>query len=175
MRLRVYIVYALASIVFILSILFAYRYTWSFNHYRNHKASISEMGIRTSRLTIPASVFFFKLDEIPTTFSIKRSSISEYDTFTNHLQVGDTVLLTHDFIPNSGQNHALNDQIIHLQKGSTIFININERRHRDLFIALTLFFASISMCIYAYLLNQKITRKIKHIGTQFEGLGSYTF
>ena len=173
MRLRVYIVYALALIVFMLSTLFAYRYTWSFNHYRNHKASISEMGIKTSRLTVPASILCFKIDAHATTFAIKRSNVTEYDTFTNHLQVGDSILVTHDYIPHLG--HLMNDQIIHLQKGSIVFIDINQRRHRDLIIALSLMFISIVMSIYAYLYNQKITRKINHISTQFDGLGSYTF
>ena len=46
MKLRVYIVYGLASMVLIISMLFLYRYTWGFDHYRNHKACISEMGIK---------------------------------------------------------------------------------------------------------------------------------
>jgi hypothetical protein len=81
--------------------------------------------------------------------------------------------LTHDYIAQLG--HGMNDQIVHLQKGNMIFIDIMQRRHRDLYIALSLFFVSIAMSIYAYLLNQKITRKLNHIGQEFVGLGSYTF
>ena len=173
MKLRVYIVYGLASMVLIISMLFAYRYTWGFDHYRNHKTCISEMGIKTSRLTVPLSILFFKLDGSYNSFAIKRTTVAEYDTFLNNIQVGDTILLTHDYIPNI--SHAMNDQIIHMQKGSMVFIDIMKRRHRDLYIALSLFFVSIAMSVYAYLLNQKITRKLKHIGSEFEGLGNYTF
>ncbi len=173
MKLRVYIVYGLASIVLIVSMLFAYRYTWGFDHYKNHKACISEMGIKTSRLTVPPSIYCFKLDGYHNTFAIKSSNITDYDTLLNNIQVGDTILLTHDVIPNLGQ--GMNDQIIHLQKGKMIFIDIKQRRHRDLYIGLSLFFVSIAMSIYAYLLNRKITRKLQHIGAEFEGLGSYTF
>lgn len=173
MKLRVYIVYGLASIVLIISMLFLYRYTWGFDHYRNHKACISEMGIKTSRLTVPPSILCFKLDGYHNTFAIKRSSITEYDTLLNNIQVGDTVLLTHDYIPQLG--NGMNDQVVHLQKGQMVIIDIMDRRHRDLYIALSMFFVSIVMSIYAYLLNQKITRKLQHIGAEFEGLGSYTF
>jgi hypothetical protein len=80
MKLRVYIVYGLASMVLIISMLFAYRFSWGLEHYRNHKACISEMGIKTSRLTVPASILCFKIDGYHSNFAIKRSLVTEYDT-----------------------------------------------------------------------------------------------
>jgi len=50
--------------------------------------------------------------------------------YLNNIQVGDTVLLTHDYIPQLG--NGMNDQVVHLQKGQMVFIDIMDRRHRRL-------------------------------------------
>ena len=87
------------------------------------------MGIKTSRLTVPASILYFKIDGYHSNFAIKRSKLIEYDTLINHLQVGDTILLTHDYIPHIGL--GMNDQIVDRQKGNMIFNANIEMRAKE--------------------------------------------
>lgn len=152
MRFRTYIMLSAASLWFVIGSMFLYRYTWKLDRSMHHKGALIEYGVKLVDAEEQEQGFAFKISGLDQQFGVHFKNKSRYQDLTDNLQIGDSIDLyyTEWRLPKG----AINLQIVHMATPKKVFVDIQDRKRRDLTIGLLLYFFAAVFGTLAWYLNR---------------------
>lgn len=152
MRFRTYIMLSAASLWFIIGSMFLYRYCWGLDRTLHHRGALIEYGVKMVDAEEQEQGFAFKLSGLDQQFGVYFRRKSRYQDLTNNLQIGDSVDLyyTEWRLPKG----AINLQIVHMATPKKVFVDVNDRKRRDLTIGLLLYLIAAVFGALGWYLNR---------------------